>query len=455
MTTLQLPTPQPKQQQFFKARRKYVGYGGARGGGKTWGVRIKAVLLALFYAGIKVIILRKTYPELWSNHILPLMGILAGVADYKDKEKAFIFPNGSRIEFGYCQSDSDLQRYQGQEYDIIFIDEATQFPEVWFIVLTACLRGVNDFPKRMYLTCNPGGVGHAWVKRLFIDRDYREGEDSEEYEFIQAKVTDNQALMTTNPGYLKQLDALPDGLRQAWRDGNWDVYAGQYFTEFKRERHVIIPRQLPEWYNWYVTMDYGLDMLAAYLVAVDEHGMSYVTAEIYEGKDLGAGHDGLIVYQAAEAIKELMGSHNVVAVVAPPDMWSRQKDTGKSMAEIFAEYGVYLTKASAERVAGWMAVKEALALRPDEWGEPKARLYIFETCKNLIRCLPLLQYDDHNPNDTATEPHEITHAPDALRYYCSYRYTEGREPPPAEFPRLIDRLEKGQRRRSARKSIPL
>lgn len=416
--------PNPKQVEFFKARARFVGYGGARGGGKSWSIRQKARLLALYYGGIRILILRRTFPELQENHILPMRSDLAGLAVWKESEKAFSFPNGSRIKFGYCASEHDVDQYQGQEYDVIFLDEATQFTEYQYITLVPCIRGVNDFPKRMYLTCNPGGVGHAWVKRLFIDRDYREDEDPADYVFISAKATDNPQLMATNPGYVKMLNNLPPGLREAWRDGSWDVFAGQYFTEWDREIHVCEPFRPPAWWRWYVTMDYGLDMLAAYLVAVDDRGTAYVTREVYQGRDLGSGACGLIVSEAAEAVKQLADGVSVYEWLAPPDLWNRRQETGKSVADIFAEHGVYLTRTSNDRVAGWLAVKEWLQVHVDEQGISTARLKIFRGCTNLIRCLPQLQYDDKNPSDCATEPHEITHGPDAIRGFCVYWTTK-------------------------------
>lgn len=171
-----LGQPNPKQREFFLARSRFVAYGGARGGGKSWAVRKKAVLLAARHAGIRILLLRRSFPELRENHILPLMEELQDIALYRETQKAFLFPNGSRLRFGYCDAESDVLQYQGQEYDVIFLDEATQFTEYQFHTLTACLRGANRHPKRMYLTCNPGGVGHEWVKRLFVDRDYRGGE---------------------------------------------------------------------------------------------------------------------------------------------------------------------------------------------------------------------------------------------------------------------------------------
>lgn len=424
-------TPNKKQMEFFKARARFIAYGGARGGGKSWSVRKKAMLMAVRYGGIRILIVRRTFPELRENHILPLRSELRGIASYKESEKAFSFPNGSRVVFGYCATENDVLQYQGQEYDVVFIDEATQFTEYQFNTLTACIRGANAFPKRMYLTCNPGGVGHAWVKRLFIDRDFRGSERPEDYVFIAAKVTDNPALMERDPGYVRMLQNLPHGLREAWLDGSWDVFAGQYFTEWDWEVHVVEPFQPPEWWRWYVTMDYGLDMLAAYLIAVDEQGTAYVVREVYRGRDLGSGHDGLIISEAAEAVKELAEGVKVYEWLAPPDLWNRRQETGKSVADIFAEHGVYLTRTSNDRVAGWLAVKEWLQVFRDETGEKSAKLRMFRGCANLIRCLPQLQYDEKNPSDCANEPHELTHGPDAIRGFCVYWTTKSNGEPRA------------------------
>lgn len=439
--------PQPKQQLFFDARARYVCYGGARGGGKSWCVRHKAALMAIRWEGIRILILRRTLVELRDNHIRPLRAMLSGVAEYHSTDKTFEFPNGSLIVFGYCDSESDVDQYQGQEYDVIFIDEATQFTEYQYATLTACLRGANDFPHRMYLTCNPGGVGHAWVKRLFVDRDFRGDERPEDYVFIQAKATDNYILMEKDPEYLRTLNNLPPGKREAWRDGKWDVFVGQYFTEWDREQHVVEPFQPPDWWRWYVAMDYGLDMLAALLIGVDDTGEAYVVGEVYEGRDLGDGHDGLIVSEAAKAVKSLAEGRTITAYLAPPDLWNARQETGKSVADIFAEHGVYLTKTSNDRVDGWMAVKEWLKVRECEDGVKRPRLRFFPNCRNIIRTLPLLQYDERRPNDVSNTPHELTHAPDALRGFCVYWTVNGAEPKPPARVKLIDRLEPKYKRR--------
>ena len=437
---LLLPEPQEKQRRFFDAKERFVCYGGARGGGKSWCVRHKAMLMALRHAGIRILLVRRTLPELRENHIRPMRSALTGVAQYKSAEKLFEFPNGSLIVFGYCDSESDVDQYQGQEYDVIFMDEATHFTEYQYATLTACLRGANDHPKRMYLTCNPGGVGHAWVKRLFIDRAFRGAERPEDYVFIPAKVTDNRILMEKDPEYVRRLDNLPKGLREAWRDGRWDVFAGQYFTEWDPEKHICQPFQPPEWWRWYVTMDYGLDMLAALLIGVDERGEAWVAGEVYEGRDLGEGHDGLIVSEAAKAVKALAAGRTVTAYLAPPDLWNARQETGKSVADIFAERGVYLTRTGNDRVDGWLAVKEWLKPRLCEDGELRPRLRFFPNCRNIIRTLPLLQYDEKRPSDVKNEPHELTHAPDALRGFCVYRTVGGTEPRERTREKLIDRL---------------
>lgn len=405
-------TPNPRQKEFFAAKARFVAYGGARGGGKSWAVRKKAMLLALRYPGIRMLLARRTLGEVWDNHILPLQQDLAGIARYRDAEKAFLFTNGSRLKFGYCDSERDVLQYQGQEYDVIFLDEATQFTEFQFFTLTACLRGTGNCPRRMYLTCNPGGVGHGWVKRLFIDRDYRPGERAADYRFIPARVYDNTALVQQDPGYVHMLENLPEDLRRAWLEGDWNVFAGQYFKEWRRDVHVLTPFAVPAHWRRYAALDYGLDMLAALFIALAPDGSAYVYREVYR--------PGLIGSQAAEVLREAARGEEIYAWLAPPDLWNRRNDTGRSIAEIFAAGGIQLARAQNDRVSGWMDLHEWL--RPYKTPEGTAvGLRIFETCTNLIRTLPQLQCDPHRPNDTAAEPHELTHAPDALRYFVAGR----------------------------------
>ena len=407
---VRLGRPQPKQREFMLARKKYVAFGGARGGGKSWAVREKAKRLALKWPGIKILIIRKTYTDLRDNHIIPLKADLPeALAPYKEADKSFCFCNGSRIKCSYFANDSDALKYQGQEYDIIFLEEATQFTELVFNVLKACLRGANNFPKRMYLTCNPDGVGFLWVKRLFVSREYLKDEDPDDFLFIQSLVDDNEILKRRNPDYIKQLDSLPDGMRERWRYGSWDVAEGQYFPEFRRDIHVCLPFAIPREWRRYISIDYGLDMLAAYWIAVDNNNRCYVYRELCR-PDLPIG-------RAAHAVLDMCEeSENIYAVLAPPDLWNRSQETGKSKALLFAESGLELTCSNNDREAGWLAIKELLST--DAEGE--SRLQIFSTCPQLIRHLPELMRDPKHPSDVMNEPHEITHSPDSLRYFAIY-----------------------------------
>ncbi len=411
MKELTLPRPFSAQKKFLTATSRYVAYGGSRGGGKSFAVREKAILLSLRYPGIRILLLRRTYPEVYENHIKILVPQTASVAAYRDSDKSLTFQNGSRIKFGYCACDGDLTQYQGVEYDVIFMDEATQFTEHQFRFISASVRGVNAFPKRFYLTCNPGGVGHGWVKRLFIDRIYRPGEDPADYVFIRAGVQDNLPLLSADPAYLRALETLPPDLRAAWLDGNWDVLAGQYFPEFSLQSHVCEPFSLPPEWKRYRAIDYGLDMLAVVWAAADGRGALWVYRELCR--------PGLIVSAAAREIALLSAGERIERTFAPPDLWSRQKDSGRSMAELFFENGVPLSRTGAERVQGWMQLKEMLAERDFADGTRGPSLRVFSSCRELIRCLPQLMRDEKDPCDAALYPHEITHICDALRYLCA------------------------------------
>lgn len=204
--------------------------------------------------------------------------------------------------------------------------------------------------------------------------------------------------------------------------GDWDLFEGQFFSEFRREVHVCEPFPIPAHWRRYVVIDYGMDMLAGLWIAVNEQGRAWAYREVYEGRDNGKGKDGKghIVRDAAARLKALTpADEQIYCWLAPPDLWGRNKDTGKSTAEIFAESGIYFEKASASRVDGWRAVHEWLALNKDEQGNMVPGLMIFSTCTNLIRTLPAVQFDPKNSEDVANEPHELTHAPDALRYFCA------------------------------------
>lgn len=410
----------PKQALFFASRTLYTAYGGARGGGKTHAVRIKAVGGAFQWPGIKILIIRRIYPELQANHIDPILKMVPQhYASYNGALKQMNFYNGSIIKFGHFQSDAAALEYQGQEYDWIFIDEATQFTESQFRILGGCLRGVNQIPKRMYLTCNPGGIGHRWVKRLFIDRDFKtdcenpeENENPDDYSFIFASLDDNTHLMNSKGGetYKAQLSALPEHMRRAHRYGDWDALSGVYFPEFSESKHVCAPFRIPQHWLRYRAFDYGLDMLACYWIAIDPNGRSYIYREFCA--------PNLIVKDAArEILNHTLPDENIVMTFAPHDIWNRNRDAGKTSAEVFMLSGVPVVRADSNRVQGHLRLKEMLGDMED--GKPE--LMVFNTCRQFIDDIQAIQADENNPNDCAKQPHDITHTVDGVRYYAVSR----------------------------------
>ena len=408
ITTIDLGAPNSEPQwKFFQSKVRYTCYGGARGGGKSWAIIRKAVLLALYYPQIQILVVRREYDQLENPIIKPMLKLLAvGTYTYNKTDHLLTFLNGSVVKFSNMPDYSAAVegKFQGNNWDVLFIDEATQFLESEFRGLDAIVRGDNGFPKRVYLTCNPGGVGHFWVKRLFVDRQYKDDENPDDYAFIQATVKDNKNI---DKEYINVLNNLPEDVRRAHRDGDWSALSGVYFEEFTDGLHTCKPFPIKPHWKHYRAMDYGLDMHFCIWVAVDETGRCYVYRQFAQAN--------MVVSEAAAMQRELTRpDENITFTIAPPDLWARNRETGKSQASTFAENGVGLLKADNNRKQGWYALKELLKVRED--GKPG--LIIFDTCGSLIDSLKCLQHDKTDPNDVSKHPHEITHGPDALRYFA-------------------------------------
>ncbi len=451
---LTIPPPSETQRRFLRDEHRYVAFGGARGGGKSWAVRVKAVLLCEKHPGIKVMIVRRTYGELRANHIVPLCELLrcgaegaARLAEFNDTKKELLFPNGSRILFRYCDTDRDADRFQGTEVDVLFVDEATQQPEERMDRLRACVRGINGFPKRVYYTCNPGGVGHGWVKRLFLDRRFRPGERGEDYVFIPSRVTDNTALMRADPDYLRRLEALPPKLREAWLNGNWDLFEGQFFEEFRAEpdleaaraagcdltgeelrrqgrwTHVIEPIDLSRGAaaGWRIgrsyDFGYGKPFSCAWW-AVDYDGVIYRVMELYGCTD--TPNEGLkwTPERQFTEIARIEREHpwlrgKSISGVADPAIGDASR--GESVAETAARCGVFFTPGDNARIPGWMQLHYRLQFDANGF----ARMYVFSNCRAFIRTIPLMCYDPQIPEDLDTSLED--HAADEARYFCMSR----------------------------------
>lgn len=382
------------------------------------------------FPGIIIMIIRRSYPELYANHLKPLKKMLPfGAYKYNDSKKEITFPNGSQIVFKYCANDKDLDNFQGTECDVLFIDEATQFSEEQYKILIACVRGVsNGIPKRVYLTCNPGGQGHQWVKRLFIDRQYHDGENPDDYSFIQAGVRDNKILMDTQPDYIKQLEALPPKLREAWLEGSWDIFFGQYFEEFsdkpdhyidRQYTHVIEPFEIPDSWNIYRCFDWGYNKpFACEWAAIDPDGVMYIILELYGCTKTPNEGVKWIPDKVFSEIHRIECEHRwlkgkKIIGVADPAIWNAE--TGESIAEKASHHQVYFSKGDHERLAGWMQMHYRFAF--DDNGYPM--MYVFKNCKGFIRTIPLLMYDEHKPEDIDTDGED--HIADSIRYLCMAR----------------------------------
>ena len=449
MKQLRIDPPNDKQKIALKARAKHIGYGGARGGGKSWLVRTKAKLLGLRYAGIKMLIVRRTLEELRNNHINPLRAETKDIAKYNKQEKMFNFQNGSSLQMGYCDNENDLLQYQGAEYDVIFLEEATQLREEWIKIITACLRGANSFPKRIYYTFNPGGVSHGYIKRLFIDKRYEAHEKPEDYVFIQSLVTDNKILMQMQPDYVTQLETLPPKLKQAWLYGRWDVFEGQFFEDFRTEpdpikceeagitpdearsqhrwTHVIQPIDLTKGAarGWNIMRSYDWGYNKPFSVgywAIDYDGTLYRILEFYGWNGNPNEGNKWTTERQFQEIATFERTHpwlknrEIIDSVADPSIWDASK--GESVADTAARYGIYFTPGDNARIPGWMQVHNRLKF--DENGY--ARMYIFENCKTFIRTIPLMMYSKTNPEDLDTSLED--HCADEVRYMCMSRPVE-------------------------------
>lgn len=409
--------------------------------------------MCYYYPGIRILMVRVHYPELEQNLIQPILRWVP-IEDYRynGTNHQMTFNNGSVIKFGHYDSRAAENEYQGTEYDIIFLEEATQLSERAFKYLQTCIRsGSGGYPKRMYLTCNPGGVGHHWVKRLFIDRRFKRDfanpeadENPADYTTIRATVEDNPWMLKNSPMYLKNLASLPPDLMRAHRYGDWNALSGAYFSNFHPSEHTFTRFKIPQKWNIYRSFDYGLDCLAVCWFAVDEDGRCWCYREVEE--------PGLVVRDAARMIVGASPSYErVTATYAPPDMWNHQKDTGKTMAEVFMQNGLSIVKADNNRVQGHMLMKDMLSQKPltDPYvkslykeGEAPATLpglMFFNDLEKVIEDISSIQADEKNPNDCAKDPHDVTHTVDAVRYFCINRSMKA-EKPIKKKPKTLDEI---------------
>lgn len=384
----------PKQSQFDKLISKVenVFYGGAKGGGKSHGLREIMLKRRMEIAGSTGVIFRKTWPAVRDNHLAPLLHKFPALKSrYIAQDKGIHLENGSTLLFRYCETVKDLEKHQGQEYHDLAIEEAGEWSEDWFDYLKGSNRsGRPGIHPRCLITGNPGGIGHKWLKRLFIDRNFRANENPANYAFIPATVHDNPALMVNDPGYIDRLKANKNPmLVKAYLEGSWDIMAGQFFDMVSRETHFIEPFTIPDHWERMGMFDTGYNHPAAFLwLATDTDGNSYIYREYARSKR-----------RTEEVVKDLMefpDTFKLTSIPAGWDCWSKHGG-GPSVEEKFSEvsgHRLVLHKANIDRIPGAQQVRDYLSLR-----EGKPRLFIFKTCPMIYDCLTRMVHDTKHPED--------------------------------------------------------
>jgi hypothetical protein len=445
-----------------------VFYGGARGGGKTessigdwlqhssaYGEHAIGIFVRRKLTQLAEVIAR-------TKQIFPKIG-----AKYNEQQKTWTMPNGGRLKFVYLERDSDAEEYQGHSYTRIYVEELTNFPSPSPInKLRATLRSGAGVPCGMRLTGNPGGPGHSWVKKRYIDPDprgYKVMWEECEIEidgvkstvrldrvFIPSKIGDNRLLMLNDPTYILRLrQSGSEALVRAWLEGDWSIIDGAFFDEFDPSVHVLSLDWLdviPATAQRFVAFDWGSARPFSagwYAIADGQWGLGdrklprgalVKYREWYGAKGPNVGlkmtadlvAEGILtregaLYEDHRLVKR--GLEHIKYRVADPAVFIR--NGGPSIGEVMAMKGCQWRPADNKRVSGWEMLRHRLVgnvLSQDAEGkitEHVPMLYFLECCDDTIRTLPVLQHDEKNTEDIDTESED--HAADEIRYACTSR----------------------------------
>lgn len=417
------PHPGPQTRVLTRLESEIL-FGGSRGGGKTEAMTVWMVdpeyIKQPRYRGL---VIRRNYDDLkdWidrAKFLYRYMGVKV-----TGNPAQFEFPSGAKIWTGHLSNEDAWTKYLGQEYQKIAIEELTLIPnELDYLRLISSARStIPGIKAQVFGTTNPGGPGHGWVKARFVDvarnKTHFDEKSGKSRIFIPSKVTDNPTIMREDPEYINSLKALPDELRRAWLDGDWDVFSGQFFQKWRHDIHVVEPFDIPyEWYK-YRSIDYGFAApFACGWWAVDFFGNVYLYREHYEeGQELSHHIDRII---------ELSGQEEYMMSVGDPSMWIRNPQntnrsdivapSNMSIADIMSRAGINMFKANNERVSGWNLCRQYI----DHAENQPPKLKVFSTCPNFIRTIPTLVHDDKKPEDMNTRGED--HHADQMRYFLHY-----------------------------------
>lgn len=436
----------PKQGEAFLTKATEVLYGGAAGGGKSHLMRTAAIAWCASINGLQVYLFRRVRDDLVKNHMEGPKGFRALLAEWEKNglcrivEDEIRFWNGSKIFLCHCKDPKDVYKYQGAEMHVLMIDEATHFTEAMYRFLRNRVRMVGiklpdeyvgTFP-RILLGANPGNVGHAWVKAMFVDfaapmelRQAANDDGGMLRQYIPARLHDNPSMTRDDPGYEARLSGLGSpALVRAMRDGDWDVIDGAFFPEISRPKHGVKPFELPKHWSRFRSFDWGSAKpfsVGWWAVVGEDHTLPdgrvmprgallryrewYGASAPDVGLKLTAGAVG-------QGIKEREAKDTIAYGVADPSIW--KVDGGPSIAERMLGAGATFRAADNKRVAGWDQMRDRLV---GEEGRPM--LYVFDTCMDWFRTIPILQHDKTSPEDLNTSMED--HAADETRYACMSR----------------------------------
>lgn len=440
------PNPGP-QTDFLSSSEDEVLYGGQAGGGKSFAITVDP-LRTVHLRSHRAITFRRTNDELrqliWmSKQMYP--DVVPG-AKWKEADKTWEFPSGGTHWFRYLDREDDVLGLQGQDFTHVYWDELTQWPTPFaYDYMRSRIRSTDPEISPFMgtrSTTNPGGPGHGWVKRMFVDpappntpfpgtdietgevllfppEHKRAGEIVTWRRYIPAQLKDNPYLYDDGR-YEANLLSLPETQRRQLYEGNWDVAGGAAFSEFRRNLHTCDPFEIPKDWPRFRTCDWGFEAPACCLwIAIDPDGKLWVYRELYTKR--------MLANDFADKVMELEQGENVAYGVLDSSTWHKRGDGGPSVAEILNKRGCGFRpsdRSAGSRISGKLEIHRRLKVEERQNPatgamEPYTRLTIFNNCVNLIRTLPSIPLDKTKHEDVDTKAED--HAYDALRYGCASR----------------------------------
>jgi hypothetical protein len=423
-------------------------YGGARGGGKTFGMILKNAIKAARYGEAqKGIFFRRELPQLEAAIDECKRVYLSTGWSWAEQKKIFTAPNGATLRFRPLERDADAEKYQGHDYTDLYFEEITNYPDPRPINrLRATLRSGAGVPCQFHATGNPGGPGHHWVKERWIDPapagfEVIKDELGLERIFIPAKVADNPALIDNDPGYVDRLKQVgSEALVSAWLQGNWDIVEGAFFDCWN-QKMILQPFKIPEHWMRFRSFDWGSAApfsVGWWAVVSDDHpvvegfllprGALVRYQEWYGAKSANVGLK-MTAEQVSTGIRART-SEPVAYSVADPAIF--QEDGGPSIAERM--FPVVFNRADNKRVAQRGQMGGWDQLRARMMGDGNPMIYCFNTCKDSIRTIPALQHDPNHPEDLDTSQED--HCGDEWRYAAMSRPWIRQLP---QAPRMLDK----------------